>query len=330
MKISALGIAIAAAALMQLTAYADTTDTISVNSTPAVGENFTVTVRIESDSDIGYLNSSLEYDDSVIEFTGGDAWGGGGLITLYSFPGEDSGVIDCVLNFTAIDEGDSALTLTNGYVFSTDGSVLEQPASSASVHVDAAVEDTPDTNDSADVPDDASTYENVPTDSTASESTDDTTNITEEPQVQQPVVQGYLIGLTCTAGELSPEFSYDTFEYIVNADSSCETAELNATAAAFSDMVTISGGGELDYGENIITATVTAEDGTVNTYTVKVIRSKGENGDKNDNSSRTGESTEDRYKKLLNPALAIILITLIVALFIVINWTMKLGKKKKK
>ena len=48
------------------------------------------------------------------------------------------------------------------------------------------------------------------------------------------------------------------------------------------------------------------------------------------NSSSKKESTEDKYKRLLNPALAIILVTLIVALFIVINWTMKLGKKKKK
>ncbi|MBO4865372.1 MAG: cadherin-like beta sandwich domain-containing protein [Ruminococcus sp.] len=332
MKISTFGIAIAAAALMQLTAFADTTDSIIINGTPAVGENFTVTVKIESDSDIGYLNSSLEYDDSVIEFTSGDAWGGGGLITLYSFPGEDSGVIDCVLNFTAVGEGDSSITLTNGYVFSTDGSVLAQPASSASVHVEGTAEDTPpDTNDSADVPDDTSAYENVPTDPTESEAADDTTDIPQQTQLQQPVVQGYLIGLTCTAGELSPEFSYDTFEYTVNADSSCETADLTATAAAFSDTVTISGGGELDYGENILTATVTAEDGTVNTYTVKVIRAKDDNGNKSDkNNSSKKDSTEDRYKKLLNPALAIILITLIVALFIVINWTMKLGKKKKK
>ena len=131
MKISTFGTALAAAALFQLTAYADTTDTITVSGTPAVGETFTVNIRIESDSDIGYLNSSLEYDDSVIEFSGGDAWGGGGLITINSFPGEDSGVLDCALTFTAVGEGDSNITLTNGYVFSIDGTVLEQPDSSA-------------------------------------------------------------------------------------------------------------------------------------------------------------------------------------------------------
>ncbi|MBP5268853.1 MAG: cadherin-like beta sandwich domain-containing protein, partial [Ruminococcus sp.] len=294
---------------------------------PAVGETFTVNIRIESDSDIGYLNSSLEYDDSVIEFTGGDAWGGGGLITINSFPGADSGVLDCSLTFTAVGEGDSNITLTNGYVFSIDGTILEQPDSSASVHVAAANEDVQD--DESEIPDDSSAYENIPNDTTVSEAPEET--VTEEPQYQQPVVQGYLIGLTCTAGELSPEFTYDNFEYTVNADSSCETADLNATAAAFSDTVTISGGGELDYGENILTATVTAEDGTVNVYTVKVIRAEDDGAKKSDkNSSSKKESTEDKYKRLLNPALAIILVTLIVALFIVINWTMKLGKKKKK
>ena len=327
MKISTFGTALAAAALFQLTAYADTTDTITVSGIPAVGETFTVNIRIESDSDIGYLNSSLEYDDSVIEFTGGDAWGGGGLITINSFPGEDSGVLDCALTFTAVGEGDSNITLTNGYVFSIDGTVLEQPDSSASVHVAAANEDVQD--DESEIPDYSSAYENIPNDTTVSEAPEET--VTEEPQYQQPVVQGYLIGLTCTAGELSPEFTYDNFEYTVNADSSCETAELNATAAAFSDTVSISGGGELDYGENILTATVTAEDGTVNVYTVKVIRAEDGGAKKSDKkSSSKKESTEDKYKRLLNPALAIILVTLIVALFIVINWTMKLGKKKKK
>jgi len=327
MKISTFGTALAAAALFQLTAYADTTDTITVSGTPAVGETFTVNIRIESDSDIGYLNSSLEYDDSVIEFTGGDAWGGGGLITINSFPGEDSGVLDCALTFTAVGEGDSNITLTNGYVFSIDGTVLEQPDSSASVHVAAANEDVQD--DESEIQDDSSAYENIPNDTTVSEAPEET--VTEAPQYQQPVVQGYLIGLTCTAGELSPEFTYDNFEYTVNADSSCETAELNATAAAFSDTVSISGSGELDYGENILTATVTAEDGTVNVYTVKVIRAEDDGAKKSDkNSSSKKESTEDKYKRLLNPALAIILVTLIVALFIVINWTMKLGKKKKK
>ncbi|WP_024856795.1 cadherin-like beta sandwich domain-containing protein [Ruminococcus albus] len=327
MKISTFGTALAAAALFQLTAYADTTDTITVSGTPAVGETFTVNIRIESDSDIGYLNSSLEYDDSVIEFTGGDAWGGGGLITINSFPGEDSGVLDCALTFTAVGEGDSNITLTNGYVFSIDGTVLEQPDSNASVHVAAANEDVQD--DESEIQDDSSAYENIPNDTTVSEAPEE--NVTEEPQYQQPVVQGYLIGLTCTAGELSPEFTYDNFEYTVNADSSCETADLNTTAAAFSDTVTISGGGELDYGENILTATVTAEDGTVNVYTVKVIRAEDDGAKKSDKkSSSKKESTEDKYKRLLNPALAIILVTLIVALFIVINWTMKLGKKKKK
>lgn len=327
MKISTFGTALAAAALFQLTAYADTTDTITVSGTPTVGETFTVNIRIESDSDIGYLNSSLEYDDSVIEFTGGDAWGGGGLITINSFPGEDSGVLDCALTFTAVGEGDSNITLTNGYVFSIDGTVLEQPDSSASVHVAAANEDVQD--DESEIQDDSSAYENIPNDTTVSEAPEET--VTEAPQYQQPVVQGYLIGLTCTAGELSPEFTYDNFEYTVNADSSCETAELNATAAAFSDTVSISGSGELDYGENILTATVTAEDGTVNVYTVKVIRAEDDGAKKSDkNSSSKKESTEDKYKRLLNPALAIILVTLIVALFIVINWTMKLGKKKKK
>lgn len=332
MKIHTFALALAAAAAMQITAHADTFDTISVNDSPSVGDTFTVTIRIDSDSSIGYLNSSLEYDESVIEFVGGDAIGGGGLITVNTFPTEDSSFINCILTFTAISEGDSSISLTNGYVFSIDGTVLEQPDSSTSVHVDAAQENDSQPEDQ----DVSSDTDDDPAEPDVTEATDGTDPEDQQPEVKDqpaaPVTQGYLIDLSCSAGELSPDFSYDVFDYTVNADSTCTSAELSGTAAAFSDTISFSGGSTLEYGENILTATVTAEDGTEKVYTVKVIRPEDDKGSGNakKNGNSSNGNTEDRYKKLLNPALAIILVTLIVALFIVISWTLKLGKHKKK
>ncbi len=333
MKIRSFIIALAAASMIPLTAHADTTDTLTVNGSPSVGDTFTVTIRIDSDRNIGYLNSSLEYDENVIEFVDGDAIGGGGLITVYSVPDEDNSFINCVLTFSAVGEGDCNISLTNGYVFSNDGDVLEQPDSSTSVHVDASGEaDDSSEEPQQDISRETDDTSSAPVVTEAPSDDSDIQQTSETPSTAAPVVQGYLISLSCSAGALSPDFSYDVFEYTVNADSSCESAELSATAAAFSDTVSFNGGSKLEYGENILTATVTAEDGTENVYTVKVIRAEGNNNASNTvkNNAENKKNTEDKYKKFLNPALAIILVTLIVALFIVLNWTMKIGKHKKK
>ena len=150
-------------------------------------------------------------------------------------------------------------------------------------------------------------------------------------QPVMPVVQGYLTELTCDAGNLTPDFKYDVFEYTVYADSSAERAELTGTPAAFSDVVTYSSGGELNFGNNIRTVTVTAEDGTENVYTVNIIRAEQEvKENKTEKKDSAAPKTEhDKYKDMLNPALAIVLVTLIVSLFIVLSWIKGLGKNKK-
>ena len=61
-SITAVFTAFIASALV-ITAHAETYDSISVSDTPSAGDNFTVTVSISSDSDIGYLQSTLEYDE---------------------------------------------------------------------------------------------------------------------------------------------------------------------------------------------------------------------------------------------------------------------------
>ena len=50
LKLKAFICAFFAAAAMQITAYADTYDTINVSGVPSVGETFVVTVKVVSDS----------------------------------------------------------------------------------------------------------------------------------------------------------------------------------------------------------------------------------------------------------------------------------------
>ncbi|MDR2009342.1 MAG: T9SS type A sorting domain-containing protein [Bacteroidales bacterium] len=85
-----------------------------------------------------------------------------------------------------------------------------------------------------------------------------------------------LSNLTVSEGILDPEFDPQTFIYTVNIEPEIETIEIsatpgdsNATISEDSDTGTQS----LDYGENIFSIMVTAEDGeATETYTVKVVR----------------------------------------------------------
>lgn len=327
MKKRILAMLIGLTAALQLTVHADTYDSIKVNGTPSVGDTFTVTISVTNDSgdDIGYLQASLEYDDTVIEFVSGDAVGGGGLISVHTFPADQPDSISCDLTFKAVGSGDTALTLSNGYVFSAEGDVLSEPSAAAIVHVggDTVTEAPPEESSAAEDPDDSSEAETV---TEAPEESEPETE-TEEEAPPEPIVMGYLTELTCDAGELSPEFAYNVFEYTVHVGYSTETAELNATAAAFSDVITYSDGGALEVGDNIRTVTVTAEDGTENVYTVNIIRAAGSSS-----ADSSSKAERDKYKDMLNPALAIVLITLVVALFIVIMWVRGNlnGKNKKK
>lgn len=332
MKKRIFALVIGLAAAMQLTAYGDTYDSISVSGTPTVGDTFTVTIKVtnDSDDDLGYLQASLEYDDAVIEFVGGDAIGGGGLISVHTFPDAQPDTIECALTFKAVGEGDSTLTLSNGYVFSAEGVVLSEPSSSGSVHVDGepVTEELPDDSSEVEEPDDSSEVEIVTEAPDVTEPDIDT----DEPEEPMPVVQGYLTSLKCDVGELEPEFAYNIFEYTVHVDYDTLTAELTGTAAAFSDIVTYSDAGELKVGDNIRTVRVVAEDGSENIYTVNIIRDAA----KGKASSVGSKAERDKLKDTLNPALAIVLVTLVVALAIVIIWIRgnvsgkNKGKKKKR
>ena len=375
-SITAFFTAFIASALV-ITAHAETYDSISVSDTPSAGDNFTVTVSISSDSDIGYLQSTLEYDESVIEFVSGDAMGGGGIVNVKGFPTDDAKSVSCVLTFKALAEGDSTLTLSNGYVFSPDGVVLEETSSAAFLHVDGPSDgdgeeqsesnaelpvipiesDESETDSKADNSGDSKND----TDSKAESEADDSyelsvsagtdSSLTEEIDAQnetqtgndidteaptqsaETVPQGYLADLSCSEGLLTPAFSYDVFDYTVYVDNAVKSAALSFTAASIEDIVSCSGGDELEVGDNIRKVTVTSPDGSGTEYTVKIVRAAADENAadlRNKDQSDTSSQPHDRYKDILNPALAIVLVTLVVALFIVIFWIRSLGKGKKK
>ena len=85
----------------------------------------------------------------------------------------------------------------------------------------------------------------------------------------------YLSSLTVDKGVLSPQFKKDINEYTVSVDN--ETQNITVSAIAEDNKATVTGNDtyDLSFGENVITVTVTAEDGkTTNSYVIKVTRER--------------------------------------------------------
>lgn len=72
--------------------------------------------------------------------------------------------------------------------------------------------------------------------------------------------------------ELSPAFSPETTSYTIQIAEEVTKLEIKAEAEDEKATVTINGNEELKEGENIITITVTAEDGTTKNYEIKVAK----------------------------------------------------------
>ena len=107
----------------------------------------------------------------------------------------------------------------------------------------------------------------------------DKTNVpteTTKPKTEtQKSSNNYLSGITLNTGTLSPEFYRETFEYTVEFDDTVnlyELTEMEITAQAEDDRASIQGAGTvtLNEGENSFSINVTAENGAVRTYTIKV------------------------------------------------------------
>ena len=122
-----------------------------------------------------------------------------------------------------------------------------------------------------------------------------------------------------------------------------ENVEIEGTTASPSDYIWYTGTSECQVGENVRTITVTDVDGNAATYTVTIIRAAGgdeqqtqtaQKKDSSDTSSAVSKNANvmDQYKKMLNTALAIVLIVLVIALVVIIIWIrgkIKGGKKDK-
>ena len=76
----------------------------------------------------------------------------------------------------------------------------------------------------------------------------------------------FAAALKVSSGTLSPEFSPEVMEYTLELDASVQRLIVSAVAEDVNSQVSISGNDHLEYGDNDVNVTITAEDGTVLTY----------------------------------------------------------------
>lgn len=109
---------------------------------------------------------------------------------------------------------------------------------------------------------------------TSGSSNNKPTTTTKPPVEVKKSTDNTLKDLSITEGQISPEFSKDVKEYTLRV--AYEVAQLNVTATPNDSKakVEIIGDKDLQEGENILTIRVTAEDGSVADYVVKVTRAR--------------------------------------------------------
>lgn len=289
-------------------------------------QQFEVSVTFSADSEIGSVQANIAYDDSVIEFVSSDnASGGGGILTVNGFPDTPSSEVDFSFTFKGLSAGNANISLQSCQIYSPDSKLIGSPTAYCVITVGS---------------DKVETKTETETTTTTEKITTTTTKTASSNGIPD---KGVLTALKVDNGELSPAFAYNVYNYTVNVDNSVTNVEIEGTTASPSDYIWYTGTSECHVGENVRTITVTDVDGNVATYTVTIIRAAG--GDKqqtrnaqkkdgSDTSSAVSKNANvmDQYKKMLNTALAIVLIVLVIALVVIIIWIrgkIKGGKKDK-
>lgn len=208
--------------------------------TAKVGSVFTVNVKFSctTGEKIGKTVVMLSYDTSAMEFVSGepDVSGGNGAIRVI---GSASGTSEsaATIHFKALKAGSTKIEVTDYEGYDADEQLLDiTQLGSSAVTI---------------------------------------TNASETAAAAADATDASLSSLQISPGTLSPAFSSDVDSY--TASVSLDTEKLTVSAVPASDKATVTvSDTTLQEGENTVTCTVTAEDGsTSHTYTILVNRVEG-------------------------------------------------------
>lgn len=228
---------------------ADASVTIALSSSSvSIGGGVTATISV-SGSDISAYTIYVSYDSSILQFNSASgsaqANGGGGTLII---SGTSAGSVSA--SFTAIANGTASISTSGSEVYNIN---LEQiPISHAGASVTVATAssggDEPGNGDSG----------------------NDEPDNTEEPDDDRSS-NCNLASLQISPGTLEPEFSPSTTSYYVQVEEDVTSMVVSATTEDENATTDVWGAGLIEPGENTVRITVTAENGAVKVYDIRVV-----------------------------------------------------------
>lgn len=211
----------------------------------SMGEGVSATVNVNG-SGISAYTIYVSYDSSVLQFNSASgsaqAYGGGGTLTI---SGTGAGSVS--LSFTAVGNGTSSISTSGSEVYNIN---IEQiPISHAGVSVTVATQTT----------------------EAPGNNTGNSNNTTESTEEDNRSSNCNLASLQISPGTLEPAFSYSTTSYFVQVEEDVTSMVVSATAEDEKAYVEVWGANLIEPGENTVRITVTAENGAVKVYNIRVV-----------------------------------------------------------
>ena len=216
----------------------------------SIGDGVTATISVSGD-DISAYTIYVSYDSSVLQYNSASGSaivnGGGGTVTM---SGTASGSIS--ISFSAIANGTASISTSGSDVYDINGSAISISHAGASVKVETQT-----------------TQATTEATTEAGQTTEATTETTTEEDERSSNCD--LSSLQVSPGNLSPSFSASTTYYEMQVDEDVTSIVVSATAADSKASTSVYGADSIKKGENTITVTVTAENGAVKMYNIRVV-----------------------------------------------------------
>ncbi len=237
---------------------ADAGVTISLTASKlSIGQKVTATINVTG-SEVSAYTIYVNYTSALLQYesSSGSAQCGGGSGTL-TLSGTGAGSTSIV--FTAIANGSASVATGGSEVY--DINLDPVAISHASVLISVETEMQPTTTE-------------VDTEQTTQESTEKTTEQSTEQTTENPEERSSncnLSSLEISPGTLSPEFSKSVTSYYVQVDEDVTAVYVSAQTEDPKAQTTVTGAGLIEPGDNTVNVTVTAENGAVRVYHLRVV-----------------------------------------------------------
>lgn len=250
---------------------ASTQFSISLSSSSvSKGGSVTVTVSVSCSEALGAYSYCLSYDSSVLEYTSGDGYGGGGTISCAGYGDGNIKSASNSFTFSAIASGSSYVGTGSSDVYTWGEESCSVSNAGATITVTAAGSG----NNGGDSTTQAATTQEQGSNEAGSTESGESTESTEETSEETTEEMSdncFLSSLQITPGELKPEFSKDVYSYETTVPGETTSLAINALPEDSKSSVSIDGNENFEPGKQAhVTIKVTAETGDTHIYDLTV------------------------------------------------------------